>query len=229
MLETELYEPVKRFLEAQGYAVKAEVRGCDVVAVRGDEAPVVVELKTRFSLPLLIQGVDRQAVTDAVYVATALPDGISAHKWLRQRRGAINLCKRLGLGILTVKMDGGERQAVKVHLDPAPYRPRLNTRRRTMLLKEFESRAGDPNNGGSTRRPIVTAYRQDALRCVKFLVANQTAKLADIRTQTGVERAGGILQRDHYGWFQRVDRGIYGLSAKGTGAVAEFAEALKVL
>lgn len=48
--ETDLYPPVKAFLEAQGYVVKAEVARCDVVAVRGDEPPVVVELKTRFNL-----------------------------------------------------------------------------------------------------------------------------------------------------------------------------------
>ena len=51
--EADLYEPIKRFLESQGYEVKGEVGDCDVVARRGDEAPVIVELKTRFSLPLV--------------------------------------------------------------------------------------------------------------------------------------------------------------------------------
>jgi hypothetical protein len=41
LLETELYLPVKRFLEAQGYAVKAEIGGCDVLAVRGGEPPLI--------------------------------------------------------------------------------------------------------------------------------------------------------------------------------------------
>jgi hypothetical protein len=45
MPETDLYIPVKRHLEAQGYTVKSEIKGCDVVAVRGDELPVIVELK----------------------------------------------------------------------------------------------------------------------------------------------------------------------------------------
>ena len=31
MTETELYGPVKRFLEARGFAVKGEIRGCDLV------------------------------------------------------------------------------------------------------------------------------------------------------------------------------------------------------
>ena len=60
MRETDLYPPVKAFLEAQGYTVKGEVEGCDVVALRGDEPPVVVELKTAFSLPPGLPG-DRAA------------------------------------------------------------------------------------------------------------------------------------------------------------------------
>ena len=66
MLETELYLPVKRFLEAQGYAVKAEIGDCDVLAVRGNEPPLIVELKTSFNLQLLLQGIDRQTMTDTV-------------------------------------------------------------------------------------------------------------------------------------------------------------------
>ena len=45
MPEADLYGPIKRFLEAQGYEVKGEIGPCDVMAVRGDEGPVVVELK----------------------------------------------------------------------------------------------------------------------------------------------------------------------------------------
>jgi hypothetical protein len=57
--EADLYPAVKAFLEAQGYDVKGEIRGCDVVATRGEESPVIVELKLAFSLALLLQGVDR--------------------------------------------------------------------------------------------------------------------------------------------------------------------------
>ena len=66
MSEVELYGPVKRFLEKQGYAVKGEIGACDVVAVRGDEAPVVVELKERLSLALILQAVDRFVNFDLV-------------------------------------------------------------------------------------------------------------------------------------------------------------------
>ena len=98
-----------------------------------------------------------------------------------------------------------------------------------MLLAEFAHRVGDPNQGGMNKRPIITAYRQDALRCVKYLKANGAAKLSDIRTETNVERASGILQRDVYGWFARQERGIYALSPKGNSAVEQFRDALEAL
>ena len=94
--ESDLYAPVKAFLEAQGYAVKGEVRGCDAVGVRGDEPPVVVELKRGFGLGLVLQGIDRLTLTDRVYLAVgALP---------RRLAEVRRLCLRLGLGLLVVVM-----------------------------------------------------------------------------------------------------------------------------
>jgi hypothetical protein len=58
--ETSLYRPVKGYLETLGYTVKGEVCGCDLVATRGDEPPLVVigELKLSFSLDLVLQAVE---------------------------------------------------------------------------------------------------------------------------------------------------------------------------
>ncbi|MBC8036463.1 MAG: hypothetical protein H7X89_04530 [Rhizobiales bacterium] len=217
MKETDLYPPVKRFLEAQGYEVKAEIHGCDVTAVRGDEAPVIVELKGGFTLQLLLQGIDRQAVTDDVYLAIAEPKR-------SLRSDLVKLCRRLGLGLIMVRGDSVEALA-----DPAPYTPRRAVKRQTLLLKEFARRVGDPNSGGSTRRPLMTAYRQDALRCARCIAEHGPSKVALIRKTAKVDRTGTILLSDVYGWFQREARGIYGLSAKGTAALTEFAGALRLL
>ena len=217
MLETELYLPVKRFLERQGYVVKAEVGDCDVLAVKGEEPPIIVELKTSFNLQLLLQGIDRQAVTDHVYLAIPEPKQ-------SLQRDVLRLCKRLGLGLLTVN-----REWVEAHLDPAPYQPRKIARRKNLLLKEFQRRVGDHNAGGSSKRPIVTAYRQDALRCLKFLQHSGASKLSEIITQTKVERASGILRSDVYGWFFKVERGIYSLSPKGEAALKVFADVVSAI
>jgi hypothetical protein len=42
-------------------------------------------------------------------------------------------------------------------------------------------------------------------------------------------RASECRQRDAYGWFVRVDRGIYSLSVKGNEAVTAFADVLAVV
>lgn len=217
MKETDLYVPVKCFLEGQGYEVKAEVRGCDVVAVRGDEAPVIVELKTGFTLQLLLQGIDRQAVTDTVYLAIAEPKR-------SVRADLVKLCRRLGLGLILVRGD-----SVEAVTDPAPYAPRRVAKRKALLLMEFARRMGDPNSGGSTRQPLMTSYRQDALRCARCIAERGSSKVAHIRESAKVDRAGAILRDDVYGWFQREARGIYGLSVKGRAALVEFAGALRLL
>lgn len=208
MAETDLYLPVKRHLEAQGYSVKAEVRGCDVMAVRGDEPPLIVELKTGLTLRLLYQAMERLAVTEHVYIAVARP-----------RRGmgtsALKLCRRLGIGLIVVTAAG----SLEVLADPVPYAPRANTKKRGLLLKEFNARSGDPNVGGSTRMPLITAYRQDALKCAAHLASSGPARIRDVKAATAVDRAAGIFRDNVYGWFAKVERGVYGLSDAGHKAL----------
>ncbi len=229
--EEDLYAPVKAFLEAQGYEVKAEVRGCDLVAQRAEEPPVIIELKTGFTLPLVLQGIDRLALSDQVYLAIAVPlNPTPGSIWRRERRGILKLCRRLGLGLLAVHETPGERAPlVEPLVDPGPYRPRPNKRRQGLLLKEFAHRVGDPNTGGTNRRPIVTAYRQDALRCVAHLAADGPTKASEVKAATGVARAGALMRDDVYGWFQRVERGVYELSPKGQDARATYADVIERL
>ena len=224
MSEVELYDPIKRFLEDQGYAVKGEIGACDIVAVRGDEDPVVVELKERLNLALLLQAADRLALSDAVYVAFRIGKGHSA-TWRARSKQVKSLLRRLGLGLLTVSTRGN----VVPVLDPAPYRPRQNGRRRARLLKEFAERVGDPEAGGSASRPRLTAYRQDALRCARELDALGVLKASHLRDRTGVSRAGTIVRDNHYGWFDRVKIGHYTLSPKGRRDLVHWSDALQDL
>lgn len=215
MAETDLYPPVKRFLEAQGYVVKAEVADADVVALRADEPPVIVELKSAFSLALIRQGIDRQAVTPHVYLAVPRPAGRRGWSALRAN---LRLARRLGLGVLAVRGD-----VVEPLCDPGPFRPRLLARPRERLLREFAARRGDPNRGG-TRGPIVTAYRQDALRLAAHLARAGPCRGAAARDATGVARATTMLRDDHYGWFRRVERGVYAVTEAGRAAAARASE-----
>ena len=214
MKEADLYAPIKAYLEGQGYTVKSEIGPADVVACRGDDPPVIVELKTTFSLTLVHQAIDRQAMTDAVYIAVPRKTGRPFQKALGDMR---RLSRRLGLGLITVRLTDG---FVEVHLDPGPYKPRQNKIRRQRLLREFQRREGDPNVGGSARKGrVITAYRQDAMRCAAHLAAEGPSKGAHVAKATGVIRATRMMADDHYGWFERVEKGIYALTPKGVAAI----------
>jgi len=70
--------------------------------------------------------------------------------------------------------------------------------------------------GGSTRAPIMTAYRQQALACASAL-ANGPRKVRDLRAD--FPDAGKILLHNVYGWFDRAERGIYLLTDAGRAAL----------
>lgn len=211
--ETDLYPPIKAFLEDQGYVVKSEVGAADVVAVRGGEPPVIVELKLGFSLALFHQCIARLAVSDDVYLAVARSPGKRFAKAVKENT---RLARRLGLGLMTVRPSDG---LVEVHCDPGPYAPRKSKKREGQLLREFARRQGDPNDGGQTRAGLVTAYRQDALRIAMYIFEVGASQGADVARETGVARATAMMRDNHYGWFEKVERGIYGLTTLGAEAV----------
>lgn len=218
MKETDLYAPLKSFLESQGYEVKAEIGACDIMARRGAEPPVIVEMKTGFALTLFHQAITRQSVTDQVYVA--VPRG-TTKVWRRTLKDNANLCRRLGLGLLTVRARDG---FVEAHLDPAPYTPRKSPKRTARLLREFARRVGDPNTGGATRKGLVTAYRQDALKCAQHLSQNGPSKGAVVAASAKVPSATRLMAKDHYGWFERISIGVYGLTPIGHDALRQYAD-----
>lgn len=221
--ETDLYPPIKQLFEKQGYQVKSEIGAADVVGVRGNEDPVIIELKTGFSLSLFHQAISRQAISDLVYIAVPRTPGKAFQKSLKCN---LSMSRRLGIGLITVRLKDG---FVEVHADPEPYKPRQSKVRKQRLLREFEKRVGDPNKGGSTRRKLVTAYRQDALRCAIVLCRDGPKKAAEVSRKTQVEKARNILSDDHYGWFERVARGIYQLTPKGHEELVHYQTQLPAL
>lgn len=213
-MESSLYLPVKRFLEKLGFEVKGEVCGCDLVAVRDGEPPAVVigELKLAFTLGLILQAVDRTAACDEVWLAVrASRRGRGREHDPRVRK----LCRFLGFGLLSVSATG----RVDVLVEPAPWRPRRDGKRRSRIVEEHRRRQGDPVAGGSARQPIMTAYRQQALACAAVL-ARGAARPRDLKG--ALPDAPKILLRNVYGWFVRVERGIYALSNSGRAALVRW-------
>lgn len=209
--ETDLYLPIKRFLEGLGYRVKGEIGGCDLLALSDGEPPVVVvcELKLSFNLELVLQGVDRAAAADEVWLAAKLSvrgKGREGDARFRQ------LCRRLGFGLLGVGGNG----AVHMLLSPAAPAPRRDPRRRSRLVDEHRRRRGDPALGGSTKAPVMTAYRQDALACAR-LMSNGPLRPRDLALVA--PKAAMMLRRNVYGWFERTARGVYALTPEGQAAL----------
>ncbi|MEC0107226.1 DUF2161 family putative PD-(D/E)XK-type phosphodiesterase [Paenibacillus taichungensis] len=233
--ETELYSPIKAFFERRGYDVKAEVKHCDLVGVKSDQnEPLIVEMKKTFNLSLLLQGMQRLKLSPFVYLAVERN---------RSKRGAVNqrwgeltaLCRQLGLGLITVTFYKTKSPLIDVLCEPAVQSlipgsgtvVRKGGIRRQRLLKEFDERSGDYNTGGSTRRQLVTAYREKALRVASALRDQGEASPASISKQTSVGSAAAILQKNYYGWFERLSRGRYVLTVKGVQALTEHAHMLE--
>ncbi len=209
-METALYLPVKKFLEKLGFTVKGEIGGCDLVALSNDEPPIVVvgELKLAFNLELILQAVDRASACDEVWLAAKFSErGKGRESDARYR----NLCRRLGFGMLAVTTSG----AVEVIVSPATV-PRRDPKRRSRLIAEHRKRQGDPALGGSTRAPIMTAYRQQALACASAL-SHGPRKVRELKP--AIPDAPKILLHNVYGWFDRVERGIYVLTDSGRAAL----------
>jgi hypothetical protein len=210
-LESSLYLPVKRFLEKLGFEVKGEVCGCDLVALDAGAPTAVVigELKLSFTLELVLQAVERTPACDEVWLAVrASRRGRGRERDPRVKR----LCRLLGFGLLSVVSS----QQVEVIVEPVPWRPRRDAKRRSRIVEEHRRRRGDPAAGGSTRQPVMTAYRQQALACAMAL-AQAPGRPRDLKA--GMPDAAKILQRNVYGWFAKVERGVYTLSEGGRAAL----------
>lgn len=232
--ETELYAPIKAFFERLGYEIKGEVRNCDLVGIKSEQQePLIVEIKKTFNLSLVLQGMQRLKLSSNVYVAVERN---------RAKKGAVNqrwselvgLCRQLGLGMLTVTLFKTKPPLVEILCKPAG--PGVHGRKTTTirlgsrkerLLREFYARSGDHNTGGSTRRKLVTAYREKALRVAAALQSLEEAAPAQLARTAAVSGAAAVLQRNYYGWFERVSRGRYRLTPLGEAALSEYAAVLQ--
>jgi hypothetical protein len=69
--------------------------------------------------------------------------------------------------------------------------------------------------GGSTKTTLMTAYRENAI-----LIACCLAKLGPsspkiLRNLGTGAKTTSILSANHYGWFQRIEKGVYELTDQG--------------
>ena len=141
MAEIDLFEPIRLYLESHGYKVDAEVRNCDVVAIKDDDL-IIIELKTSINMKLLIQATQRQAISNSVYVAIAEP------KNKRRFKDTKYLLKRLELGLLIIS-EGISGLRVTKLLDPLPSKKQKNKKKEYAVIKELGGRSKNYNKAGS--------------------------------------------------------------------------------
>lgn len=215
MKETDLDEPVRKWLDGQGYEVSCEVKNCDIVARKGDEL-LIVELKTRFSLDLVYQAVNRKAITDSVYVAVPVPAG---KKYIPRYKEVKKLLSRLETGLILVRFMKSKTK-VEVVLHPVPFSPRKAHRRRASIIREIDGRYAEFNKAGSASGDRkINSYKQQALVIAWMLKEKGDQSPAALCKYGAGSKTQQILSGNVYGWFDRVSRGIYTLNPAGEQAL----------
>lgn len=215
MKETELYLPIKEYFEELGYLVNGEVLNCDIAMTKEDKL-VVIELKTSMSVKLLAQASNRQKAADYVYVAIPRPASFSLRgKW----KDTLSLLKRLNIGLIFLDFRM-KKSRVEIICSPdyeaKSYGVRKKAKARERIIKEAEGRSFDKNLGGSTRSKIMTSYREKALYVAYCLERFGDLSCAQLkRLGTDEKKTYSILYENHYGWFNRIEKGIYGLHDLG--------------
>ena len=223
MKESELFEPIKTYLQGQGYSVHAEVNNCDIVARKNEEL-VIVELKNSISMNLVAQAVERKEISDSVYIAVPVPIG---KQYPPNFRRVKKVLRRLEIGCILVDFLKTKTK-VRIELHPFPFTYRRACRKKRAVVREINGRYAEFNKGGEpVAAEKITAYKQEALRIAHYLQQNGPASPAQLRQSGTSDKTQSILSRNVYGWFVRERRGIYRLHPDGRLALAHYAGTLK--
>lgn len=225
--ESDLYQPIKDYLDSLGYDTKGEVKSCDITAIKGDEL-IVVELKKGFTIELLYQAIDRQKAADSVYVAIPLPKRGYRNPHYKDM---VNLCKRLELGLIFVGFTSKGRPQIDIAVNPEPKKPiRKNSKKRMAIISEHNGRTGSLNTGGISRKKIITVYKEQSLAIAKILAENGELSAREIRKLGGFEKTSSILRMNYYNMFEKIgskSNCTYQISDIGLQMLDEYKDLLK--
>ncbi len=194
--ETELYFPVQEFLHNLGFKVDAEVKDCDVVATK-DDIVVICELKRGFTIELLYQLVQRKKMTAYVYAVIPRPKNMRSRAFLKK----LDILRALDCGLMVVL---NSTKRVDIVLEPKGEDTAAKKMRRKGIEKEVVVRKTSLNLGGQNKRKIVTAHKESLIAAICYI-----EKYGQIKTRICKENIRNVVQRNHYGYFIRIDRGVY--------------------
>ncbi|MCL2049650.1 MAG: DUF2161 family putative PD-(D/E)XK-type phosphodiesterase [Defluviitaleaceae bacterium] len=216
--EATLYEPIKNLLTAQGFTVRGEVNYCDIAAVRGGEL-WLVEMKLSANLTLIYQAMERKKITSTVFIAIPRPRNSRSKNFMALKK----LLKKLEIGLITVALDSPVLHAEIIAL-PSPSTSKKENKKAAAVKKEIHGRSFD-TLGGTTKTKINTAYRERCIKIACFLEQHKDGLSAKQLRNMGCEHdAWSILSNNNYGWFVKLEKGVYGLTESGREFLAEGGE-----
>ena len=219
MTEKELYPPIRDLFEKRGYKVNAEVKDCDMTAVKDDEF-VIIELKRNMTVTLLAQGLRRQRTGADVFVAVPKPKNYSFNKF----RQVFSVLKKLELGLIFVSLRG-EHSFAEIVFEPKPYTSTYKDyKKKKAIMREIEGRTIDTNTGGVTGTKIVTAYTEKCIKIACILDMYGELSPKQIKGYGGADSAQLILSRNVFGWFEKVRTGVYRITNEGRKGLLEYPE-----
>lgn len=225
LYEVDLYEPIQCYFNRQGYEVYGEVNHCDITAVKNEEL-IVIELKLSLNVELLIQAAKRQRLTELVYIAIPKPKyNLYSKKW----KDVCHLIRRLGMGLILVSFEEGAEVAIKFPPKPFDRKKSMqqSKKKRDKLLKEIKGRHGNYNVGGSTKTKIMTAYKENCIHIACCLQQYGPSTPKVLRQMGTGEKTWTILNKNYYGWFERVQRGVYIINEKCASELTLYPQLVK--
>jgi|AntRauTorcE11897_2_1112592.scaffolds.fasta_scaffold05042_1 hypothetical protein len=221
-MERDMYPILKKYFESLGYTVKAEVNDIDIMALK-DDVVILVEMKTSLNTQLIAQGIKRRSLGDLVYLSILKPsDKVLKSNHFKDKCLILNT---LELGLMLVDK---KYQIVDVYMDPTHHPVRQRTKKKNALLKEFNERKTSFNIGGANKRKIITAYRELALLAL-YYIKDSPKSTKELRAYTQRTKVVDILQKNYYGWFKRLRRGIYGITDEGEKALETYEDIINTL
>lgn len=220
--EEDLYEPLRKWLVNNGYDVQAEVKSCDVVAIKNEQI-TIIELKKSFNLQLVYQCMDRQKLGNYVYAAIATPTSSKSNRKKILRMEA--LLRKLGIGLIFISLYS-KSSLVEMRLAPTKSTARQNKRKKDRILKEIDNRTGEYNTGGRQGK-IVSSYRESAIHIYCLLKREVQASPAQLIKLGAPSNTGNIMRDNHYGWFHKISRGLYTFDVDRETIYSEYSDVLQ--
>jgi hypothetical protein len=85
------------------------------------------------------------------------------------------------------------------------------------------------NVGGVNKTKIMSGYREDCLLVLNAIKDFESASGKQIKEITSVSKSTSIMYKNYYGWFEKVNKGLYKINDNGKEALVQYRETISLL